>query len=292
MAVKIRLKRMGKIRQPYYRVVVVDARKKRDGRVIEEIGKYHPKEEPSFIEVVSDRAQYWLGVGAQPSDAVAAILKVTGDWQKFKGLPGTEGTLRTEEPKRDKHELFNEALKDAANEPKGEAVTKKKAAAKKMAESETAPEARSRGEGCRGRSRAPAAEAEARGPAAEAEAEEHLPPRLPSRRGDPGRRVAGDHRGRCRGRRRRRPTRRPRPDRMLADALEHLVRGIVEHPDDVIVRDKQLRRGSILEVRVHPDDLGKVIGRGGRTATAFRTVISSLAGRAAPGSTSWTSTAR
>ena len=128
MAVKIRLKRMGKIRQPYYRVVVVDARKKRDGRVIEEIGKYHPKEEPSFIEVVSDRAQYWLGVGAQPSEAVAALLKVTGDWQKFKGLPGTEGTLRTKEPKRDKQELFNEALKDAANEPKGEAVTKKKAA--------------------------------------------------------------------------------------------------------------------------------------------------------------------
>ena len=135
MAVKIRLKRMGKIRQPYYRVVVVDARKKRDGRVIEEIGKYHPKEEPSFIEVVSDRAQYWLGVGAQPSEAVAALLKVTGDWQKFKGLPGTEGTLRTKEPKRDKQELFNEALKDAANEPKGDAVTKKKSAPKKMAES-------------------------------------------------------------------------------------------------------------------------------------------------------------
>ena len=137
MAVKIRLKRMGKIRQPYYRVVVVDARKKRDGRVIEEIGKYHPKEEPSFIEVVSDRAQYWLGVGAQPSDAVAALLKVTGDWQKFKGLPGTEGTLRTKEPKRDKQELFNEALKDVANEPKGDAVTKKKASTKKMTESST-----------------------------------------------------------------------------------------------------------------------------------------------------------
>ena len=91
MAVKIRLKRMGKIRQPYYRVVVVDSRKKRDGKVIEEIGKYHPKEEPSFIEVVSDRAQYWLGVGAQPSEAVEAILKVTGDWQKFKGAPGRRG---------------------------------------------------------------------------------------------------------------------------------------------------------------------------------------------------------
>jgi small subunit ribosomal protein S16 len=125
VAVKIRLKRMGKIRQPYYRVVVVDSRQKRDGKVIEEIGKYHPKEEPSFIEVTSERAQYWLGVGAQPSEAVEAIFKVTGDWQKFKGLPGAEGTLKTAEPKRDKTEIFNEALKDAANEPKSEAVTKK-----------------------------------------------------------------------------------------------------------------------------------------------------------------------
>lgn len=125
MAVKIRLKRMGKIRAPHYRVVVVDSRKKRDGKVIEEIGKYHPKEEPSFIEVESERAQYWLGVGAQPSEAVAAILKVTGDWQKFKGEPGAEGTLKTAAVKRDKAEIFNEALKEAASEPRAEAVTKK-----------------------------------------------------------------------------------------------------------------------------------------------------------------------
>jgi small subunit ribosomal protein S16 len=125
VAVKIRLKRMGKIRAPHYRVVVVDSRKKRDGRVIEEIGKYHPKEEPSLIEVESERAQYWLGVGAQPSEAVAAILKVTGDWQKFRGEPGAEGTLKVAEPKRDKAEIFNEALKEAASEPKAEAVTKK-----------------------------------------------------------------------------------------------------------------------------------------------------------------------
>jgi len=140
VAVKIRLKRMGKIRQPYYRVVVVDSRKKRDGKVIEEIGKYHPKEEPSFIEVTSDRAQYWLGVGAQPSEAVEALLKITGDWQKFKGLPGAEGTLKVAEPKRDKTEIFNEALKDAANEPKREAVTKK-AAAKKVEEKVEEPAA-------------------------------------------------------------------------------------------------------------------------------------------------------
>jgi small subunit ribosomal protein S16 len=131
VAVKIRLKRMGKIRTPYYRVVVVDSRKKRDGKVIEQIGKYHPKEEPSFIEVTSDRAQYWLGVGAQPSEAVAALLKITGDWQKFKGLPGTEGTLKVKDAKRDKAELFNEALREAGSDKQADATTAKKTAAKK-----------------------------------------------------------------------------------------------------------------------------------------------------------------
>lgn len=167
MAVKIRLKRMGKIRQPYYRVVVVDSRKKRDGKVIEEIGKYHPKEEPSFIDVVSDRAQYWLGVGAQPSEAVEAIFKVTGDWQKFKGLPGAEGTLKTKEAKRDKQEIFNEALKDAANEPKGEAVTKK--SAKKMAAAEGSDD---KAEAKVEEKADDKAEAKAEEPAAEAPAEE------------------------------------------------------------------------------------------------------------------------
>jgi small subunit ribosomal protein S16 len=121
---------MGKIRTPYYRVVVVDSRKKRDGKVIEQIGKYHPKEEPSLIEVTSDRAQYWLGVGAQPSEAVEALLKITGDWQTFKGLPGTEGTLKVKEPKRDKAEIFNEALKEAGSDKQAEATTKKSAAKK------------------------------------------------------------------------------------------------------------------------------------------------------------------
>ncbi len=139
MAVKIRLKRLGKVRVPQYRIVVVDSRKKRDGRVIEEIGKYHPKEDPSYIDVVSDRAQYWLGVGAQPSEAVEAILKVTGDWQKHKGLPGTEGTLKVKEPKRDKLEIFNEALKEANSEPKGDAVTKKAAAKKAEPKAEETP---------------------------------------------------------------------------------------------------------------------------------------------------------
>ena len=134
MAVKIRLKRLGKIRVPQYRIVVVDSRKKRDGRVLEEIGKYHPKEEPSLIEVTSDRAQYWLGVGAQPSEAVEAILKVTGDWQKFKGLPGTEGTLKVKEPKRSKLDIFNEALKEVSAESKGSATTAKKKADKKADE--------------------------------------------------------------------------------------------------------------------------------------------------------------
>ena len=151
MAVKIRLKRMGKVRAPHYRIVVVDSRKKRDGRVLEEIGHYHPKEEPSFIDVVSDRAQYWLGVGAQPSEAVAKLLKITGDWQTFKGLKGTDGTQKFAEAKPNKQDIFNEALKDVANEPKGEAVTRKasKKAAEKPAEkkadkpaAEAAPEAK------------------------------------------------------------------------------------------------------------------------------------------------------
>lgn len=123
MAVKIRLKRMGKIRTPFYRIVVADSRTKRDGRVIEEIGTYNPKTEPSTIHVVSERAQYWLGVGAQPTEAVAAILKITGD------IGGTS-TLKTPEPKADKAALFDAALKELHAEPKTEATTKKKAAKK------------------------------------------------------------------------------------------------------------------------------------------------------------------
>jgi small subunit ribosomal protein S16 len=140
VAVKIRLKRMGKVRTPYYRVVVVDSRKKRDGKVIEEIGKYHPKEEPSLIEVTSDRAQYWLGVGAQPSEAVTALLKVTGDWQKFKGQPGAEGTLKVAEPRKTKADIFNEALKESSRDTASDAVTEKKPAKKTAKKAETPDE--------------------------------------------------------------------------------------------------------------------------------------------------------
>ena len=197
MAVKIRLKRLGKIRVPQYRIVVVDSRKKRDGRVIEEIGKYHPKEDPSYIDVVSDRAQYWLGVGAQPSEAVEAILKITGDWQKFKGLPGTEGTLKVAEPKRDKLEIFNEALKDAANEPKGEAVTKK-ARQEGRSRSERPP-SRPRPRRRPGRGR-PGRGARGRGAQGRRDAG-----RGAGRRGDPG---SGPRRRDARGRRRGRRDRR------------------------------------------------------------------------------------
>jgi len=135
VAVKIKLKRMGKMRNPQYRIVIADARTKRDGRAIEEIGIYQPKEEPSLIRVDSDRAQYWLSVGAQPTEAVTAILKVTGDWQKFKGLPGQEGTLRVAPAKVDKKTVFEAAALEAANEPVKEATTpKKKAAAEPKAE--------------------------------------------------------------------------------------------------------------------------------------------------------------
>jgi small subunit ribosomal protein S16 len=136
VAVKIKLQRLGKIRQPFYRIVVSDARTRRSGKAIETIGKYHPKEEPSFIEVNSERAQYWLGVGAQPTESVENILKITGDWQKFKGLPGTEGTLRVKAPKPDKKVLFEAALAAANEEPVTEAVTPKKKSTKKAADAE------------------------------------------------------------------------------------------------------------------------------------------------------------
>jgi small subunit ribosomal protein S16 len=162
VAVKIKLMRMGKIRAPYYRIVVADARTKRDGRAIEEIGKYHPTQEPSLIEVDSERAQYWLSVGAQPTEPVAAILKVTGDWQKFKGLPGQEGTLRVAEPKTDKKTNFEAAAKESAGEPKDGATTPKKRAAKKAApaEAKDATEGAAKAEDAKP-AEAPAAEAPA-----------------------------------------------------------------------------------------------------------------------------------
>ena len=131
MSVKIRLKRMGKIRAPYYRIVVADSRTKRDGRAIEEIGKYHPTEEPSFIEVDSNRAQYWLGVGAQPTEQVLAILKVTGDWQKFKGEPGAEGTLRTAKPRADKKAVFAAAARETLGDSGAEGATTPKGGRKR-----------------------------------------------------------------------------------------------------------------------------------------------------------------
>ena len=140
MAVKIKLTRLGKIRNPQYRIAVADARTRRDGRAIEIIGRYHPKEEPSLIEINSERAQYWLSVGAQPTEPVLALLKITGDWQKFKGLPGAEGTLKVKEPKPSKLDLFNAALAEAEGAPSTEATQpkKKKAPAKKSDKAEKA----------------------------------------------------------------------------------------------------------------------------------------------------------
>ena len=126
MAVKIKLMRLGKIRQPYYRVVIADSRTRRSGRAIETIGKYHPKLEPSLIEIDSERAQYWLGVGALPTEPVQHLLEITGDWQKFKGLPGAEGRLKPQPVKADKQELFNAALAAAGEAPTTEATTPRK----------------------------------------------------------------------------------------------------------------------------------------------------------------------
>ena len=133
MATKIRLMRMGKIRTPYFRIVVTDSRKARNGLSIEEIGRYAPGQEPSLIEVNSERAQYWLGVGALPTSAVEAILKITGDWQKHKGLPGTEGTLRVAAPKVHKSVAYEAAVKQSMDEPKEGATTLKKKAQERLA---------------------------------------------------------------------------------------------------------------------------------------------------------------
>jgi small subunit ribosomal protein S16 len=141
VAVKIRLKRLGKIRAPHYRIVVADSRTKRDGRAIEEIGLYQPTQEPSLIEVDSERAQYWLGVGAQPTEQVLALLKITGDWQKYKGLPGQEGTLRVAEAKADKKAVFEAAAREDGNEPKSGATTPRARKAAKSAEPAAAAEA-------------------------------------------------------------------------------------------------------------------------------------------------------
>ena len=137
MATKIKLTRVGKMREPHYRVVVADARTKRDGRSIETIGEYHPKNDPSVIRIDAERAAYWLGVGAQPTEAVTAILKVTGDWQKFKGLPAPP-PMKVAEPKPDKRARFDAALKESDGEPAAEATTPRKKAAPRREQSETA----------------------------------------------------------------------------------------------------------------------------------------------------------
>ena len=134
MAVKIKLKRLGKVHAPQYRIVVADSRTARNGRAIEELGIYQPMDNPSVIKVDSERVQYWLGVGAQPTEAVAAILKVTGDWQKFKGLPGAEGTLEVAAPKPSKTVAFEAAVQAAANEPKAKPKPKLEAEAAAVVE--------------------------------------------------------------------------------------------------------------------------------------------------------------
>jgi small subunit ribosomal protein S16 len=160
VATKIKLMRLGKMREPHYRIVVADSRTKRDGRSIETIGEYHPKHDPSVIKVDGDRVAYWLGVGAQPTEAVTAILRVTGDWQKFKGQPAPE-PMKVAPPRADKRELFNAALAEVEGEPTTEATTPRKRAAKAPAKAAAAP------------AEAPAAEPSAAEPsAAEAPADE------------------------------------------------------------------------------------------------------------------------
>ncbi|BBX44015.1 hypothetical protein GCM10009641_68850 [Mycobacterium cookii] len=170
MAVKIKLTRLGKIRDPQYRIAVADSRTRREGRAIEVIGRYHPKQEPSLIEIDSERAQYWLSVGAQPTEPVLKLLKITGDWQKFKGLPGAEGRLKVAAPKPSKLDLFNAALAAADGAPDTEAAKpkQKKAPAKKAAAADKAEKPAEKAEAAEAAAAdKPAAEADK--PAAEAE---------------------------------------------------------------------------------------------------------------------------
>jgi small subunit ribosomal protein S16 len=179
--------RLGKIREPYYRIVVADSRTKRDGRVIETIGKYHPKQEPSFIEVDSERAQYWLGVGAQPTEPVAAILKITGDWQKFKGEAAPAEGLKTAAPRPDRKAIFEAAAKETHDEP----APAKKTAAKKAepeAPAEEAPAAEAADEAPAADEAAPAEEA----PAAEAPAADEAPAAEASAEEAPAAEAAAD----------------------------------------------------------------------------------------------------
>jgi small subunit ribosomal protein S16 len=170
VAVKIRLVRLGKIRTPHFRIVVADSRKARNGLKIEEIGRYSPASDPSLIEVNSERAQHWLKNGAQPTEAVEALLKITGDWQKFKGTAGSEGTLKTLPTRPDKRVAYEAAVKAAMNEPKDGATTMKKRAAEKLAAksapAEEAPVAQTEAV-----AETPAAPVEEAAPAAEAPAE-------------------------------------------------------------------------------------------------------------------------
>jgi small subunit ribosomal protein S16 len=180
VAVKIKLMRLGKMRAPYYRIVVADARTKREGRVIETIGKYHPKENPSFMEVDAERAAYWLSVGAQPTEPVAAILKVTGDWQKFKNLPAPPPML-VAEPKVDKKVAFEAAAREGVEAAAGAATTPKKKSAPKAAEAPAAEAPAAEAPAAE----APAAEAPAaEAPAAEAPAAEAPAAEAPADSGD------------------------------------------------------------------------------------------------------------
>lgn len=138
MAVKIKLARFGKIREPHYRIVVADSRTRRSGRTIENIGLYQPKADPSVIEIDSERAQYWLGVGAQPTEPVLGLLKVTGDWQKFKGLPGAEGTLKPQPAKADKRALYEAAIAAIGSDDGSAATTPKRRPARAEAPADEA----------------------------------------------------------------------------------------------------------------------------------------------------------
>ncbi len=223
VAVKIKLKRMGKIHAPFYRIIVADARTKRDGRAIEEIGKYHPMNEPSLIEVDSERAQHWLSVGAQPTDPVRKILEVTGDWQKFKGLPGSEGTLQTAAPRADKKDAYAAAVAAAHGVGDGAKGKGRKAGGKgdEPAEADAKP-ARSTGRsgGKQAAAKSSAKGDSAKGDSAKGDSAKNDSAKNDSAKGDSAQAGSAQRAGRQRdgrhGRRRRRAAGHGRPRRRAA----------------------------------------------------------------------------
>ena len=265
MATRIRLRRMGANKRPFYRVVVADQRSPRDGRFIENIGKYHPLEDPSLIEIDADRALHWLRVGAQPSDQVRNLMVKVGIWDTFVAeRPSAAGQVRVRDVKPDEPKLSKKAVAKAA-------AAAEEAAAPPPAVAEAAPAADA---DVPAEAEAPPEDAPAEDAPAEDAPAEDAPAEDAPAEDAPAEDAPADG---CSGARHRSVYRGVAP--VVRDLVDFLVRELVDEPDDVEVTESEDDRGPRYTVRVAPDDMGKVIGKGGRTAKAIRAVVRAAATR-------------